>query len=387
MGDLAGSTINASKRKRAIQSLVSQGFTFDQATKFYDKTSKVSTDAVSQLKIEGVIDNEGKFVDTPENREIYQEAVASEQKETENVLKMYNEQGYSVAADPSTGDMYKIPIGDLGMNEEIEFHSPSSKLPVIKRPFLINMIDSQFKTHAIVVNSNRSTETMITGIKLNPSPDSLTINSSKIINRYHTMTRWVEDHWGDEIDTVTFSGGTFSFFGYRNSTVDKTKVPVNASISQSATNQVGLDSTDSSQAAAVNHTSSDVLGSDINNVAAPDTGLTVQYRQDTGSYQMLKALSNFFNYNGVIYQDDRTYGGTGKARDSFLKDPDNVYFLDHHPRTGMIKERLYVKILFDYMSIIGYFETFDIMEEATSPFKMTYNVVFKAEQTEYQMQG
>jgi len=378
MGTLAGATINAALRDQTIASFVSQGFTKQQATYFYDAMSKLSDSAVTALKLQGVLDKEGNLIDTPRNRGVYEYYVAQEQETKDNILKMYNEQGYSVTANPQTGAMYKVPISDLDMSEEIEFHSPSSRLPVLHRPFLINMIDSQFKRHAIIVNKGKSTETMITGIKLSPSPESLTINSAKIINRYHTMTRWVEEHWGDEIDTVTFSGGTFSFFGYQNSTIDKTKIPVNVPTVD--------ESSESSQITATKNKNT-VRGYDIIVPASPDTGLTLKYRQETGPYQMLKALSNFFNYNGVIYQDNETYDGVGRAQDAFLEDTGNVYFLTRHPRTGMIKERLYIKVTFDYVSLIGYFETFDIIEEATKPYKMTYNAVFKAEQTEYQMQA
>jgi hypothetical protein len=33
----------------------------------------------------------------------------------------------------------------------------------------------------------------------------------KIINRTQSMTAWIEDHWGEELDTVSIQGNTASF--------------------------------------------------------------------------------------------------------------------------------------------------------------------------------
>ena len=34
---------------------------------------------------------------------------------------------------------------------------------------------------------------------------------------------------------------------------------------------------------------------------------------------------------------------------------------------------------YDYLTLLGRFETFDIIEDATKPFRFTYNIIFKAE--------
>lgn len=223
--------------------------------------------------------------------------------------------------------MYKLRL-EGALKEELEIRPNIKKTPN-ERPFLIQMVDSNLRTHGIVID-----DILISSIKLNPNPTTLTINSSKIINRYHTMTRWVEEHWGDEIDTITFSGSTFSFFA------------------RPAEGHQG-------------------------------SGLALRDRQNTKPYILMKELVKIFRYNGTIYQDASTYNQSD-ATQRFLQYPGiSKNFLLNHPRKGMIKERLYVNIFFDYVSFVGYFETFDIIEDAKNPYQFTYNAIFKAERTKY----
>ena len=245
--------------------------------------------------------------------------------------------GFTVSYNPAIGAMQKISNESLGLNDEIEIRPTYSKRVPNENPFMIEMVDTQFKSYAILLENG----VVITFMKLAPNPTTLTINSSKIINRYNTMTRWVEEHWGDEIDNITFSGSTFAFL---------------------AATSEGI----------------------------PDTGLTVQYRNDTQSYAMLREMSKLFMYNGMLFQDNKTYEGSGKQLgefanpvDRFLTDGGNYRFLEKHPREGMAKERLYVRLFFDYVSAIGYFDSFDIVEDSTAPFKMTYSIIFKSEKTTY----
>jgi hypothetical protein len=187
--------------------------------------------------------------------------------------------------------------------------------------------------------------TVVRALKLSPNPDTLSISSGKIVNKYNTMTRWVEEHWGDDMDTISFSGSTFSFM-----TLDP---------------------------------------------GGPAEGLTVINRRDTNSFLMLKELVRFFRVNGCIIQDSKSYSDNlnsglltssgvvqaGNTVESFLLD--NPNFIGHHPRDGMIKERLYVKVTFDFVSFIGYFESFDLIEDAANPYRLTYNAAFKSEKTTY----
>jgi len=245
--------------------------------------------------------------------------------------------GFSIFSNPSTSDMIKLSNKSLGLTKEREIRPSYTKRIKGEIPFLIQMVDRDFKSYGIGIAGN----TILTSVKLTPNPETFTINSSKIINRYNTMTRWVEEHWGDEIDNITFSGSTYSFFAHQTEGI-------------------------------------------------PEVGLTLKYRNGTKSYEMLRELSKIFQVNGMIYQDNKTYEGSGvdlagytSPTDIYLNDPDYSNFILRHPREGLAKERLYINMQFDYVSVLGYFENFDIVEEEGSPFRMTYNSVFKAEKTKY----
>lgn len=233
----------------------------------------------------------------------------------------------TIGSDGGEGRMYKFRLLNE-LKEEQEIRPNLRRLPN-ERPFYIQMVDSDLRSHGIVID-----DILITSIRLAPNPSTLTINSAKIVNRYHTMTRWVEVHWGDEIDTITFSGSTFSFFGH------------------------------------------EITG-------LGNTGLTLKGRQKTKAYQYIRELSKIFKYNGAIYQDSATFNDS-EATTKFLQN--NFLSSDmklRHPRVGMIKERLYLNMFFDYVSFVGRFETFDIIEDSSNPFQFTYNAVFKAERTKY----
>jgi hypothetical protein len=241
----------------------------------------------------------------------------------------------------NNSDMYKFNLNDAGLSEAKEI-APFLKRNYDVRPMYVQMVDSDFKSVGIGLSDG----IVITSLKLNPNPTSINISSAKIINRYHTLTRWVEEHWGDEIDVVSANGSTYAFIAFATD---------------------GLS----------------------------DAGLTVAQRDKTKAYLMLKELVKIFQTNGCIYQDSSTYEGSQfspgtilsvtdlTATDKFLMDPTNSYFLNKHPREGMIKERLYINLYFDYLSVTGYFESFDILQEAGSPYKFTYSFVFKAEKTKY----
>lgn len=212
-------------------------------------------------------------------------------------------------------------------------------------PFYIEMVDSDLNTVGIQV----PTQDVIMSMQLTPTPNTMSINSGKVINRVNTMTRWVEEHWGDEITNVSFSGSSYSFI-------------------------------------------------------LQNFGLDTENRNQSKGYQFMQEMIRIFEYNGLLYQDERTYEGTdlissdtnllynanSNAYDSaanlFYKDPLNAYFRNRHPRRGMIKERLYINLVFDYLSLTGRFESFDIIEDAKVPYRFTYNVNFKAERTRY-LQG
>jgi len=226
-----------------------------------------------------------------------------------------------------------------GSTVEKDF-KPTSRRSVSEAiPFIMKMVDRNLRTSGIKLGSSVGDPAMfvLTGVKFSPNPTTFSINSAKIINRYNTMTRWVEEHWGDEIDSIMFSGSTLSFLGY------------------------------------------DLGGLE-------DTGLTVRNRGATRPYALMKEMVRFFKNNGIIFQDRNNYEDMdvlGSPTFRFVNDPSNARFLQDHPLVGVPKERLYINLFFDYVSFLGRFESFDIIEESANPYRFTYNCVFKAERTKY----
>jgi hypothetical protein len=233
-----------------------------------------------------------------------------------------------------TPDIKKVTLNSTDESRFVEIRPPIRRLPN-ETPVYIEMIDANMQPCAIQMSNGIT----IQALRLAPNPDTMTINSAKIVNRYNTMTRWVEEHWGDEMDTVNLSGSSFSFLSF---------VPDNVK-----------------------------------------PGLSVTNRRNTDSYKMIKELVKFYRTNGCIYQDRDTYlsndeNSTNKSAasdslDRFLSD--NPSFRGNHPRAGMIQERLYIKFSFDYVSFIGYLESFDLIEDSASPYRLTYNIIYKAEKT------
>jgi hypothetical protein len=251
------------------------------------------------------------------------------------------------------GETFALPQEVPSFSTYKEIYAPGAVVekdftPLNKRgipeaiPFLMKMVDRNLKTSGISLRNitNDPSLYVLTGLKLSPNPTTFSINSAKIINRYNTMTRWVEEHWGDEIDSLMFSGSTLSFLGYGPSS----RGP------------------------------------------GGDVGLTVTDRGYTNAYAMIKEMVRFFKNNGMIYQDNKTFDGMGipgSSTEKFLANSFNSKFRENHPLTGVAKERLYINLFFDYVSFIGYFESFDIIEDSNAPYRFTYNCVFKAERTKY----
>lgn len=218
----------------------------------------------------------------------------------------------------------------------VEIQPPYVRKVPNETPMIIDYVDSNIKPVLIEFQDGAKLE----ALKLTPNPDSLVISSSKIINRYNTMTRWVEEHWGDEIDNINFSGSTYSF----NVRVDDGKY----------------------------------------------TGLTAMQRNSSEAYKFLKALVDIYRTNGYLYQEKNGYASS-KAPQNDKEQFDytmvnryllqNPSFQNNHPRQGMIRERLYNRISFDYVTFLGYFESFDITEDSSNPYRLVYNTVFKAEKT------
>lgn len=219
--------------------------------------------------------------------------------------------------DPPTGkDILQVP----GASRESEY-----------LPMFFDMVDRDLTRKDILLG----TDLLVSTIKMNPNPESMQVNSQKKINRYMTMTRFVEEHWGDEIDTVSLSGSTYSFFGF-----------------------YGKNSAD-------------------------NRGLSNIDRSNTAAYEYLRQLIRFYQMNGCVYQGSGDYESDTELTSGYLHDFERKFpeSKDNHPRKGMIKERLYVRMNYDYLTLLGRFESFDIVEDQSMPYRMQYNAIFKAEKT------
>jgi len=250
-------------------------------------------------------------------------AIAAPQPVSSVILNIPSIRG---ATDPNQNTNYMQKIDVTDPVDGLEIRPPLKPQQGIS--MYIEMMDSDQNRKGIVLNQNY----IVTTLKLSPNPENFTVNSAKKINRYHTMTGWVEEHWGDEIDTASISGSTFSFFG------------------------VGPD--------------------------APLVGLTYAWKDYTKAYQYLRQLVKLYQLNGCLYHNGSDYDNSNYlSQVDFLNS--NPEFVNNHPYKGMIKERLYLKLYYDYIVLIGRFDSFDIIEDSKSPFRLTYNLVFKAEKTIY----
>lgn len=169
----------------------------------------------------------------------------------------------------------------------------------------------------------------ISSLQLNISPNTLNISASKKVNRVQTFTRWLEEHWGDELDQISFGGSTFAFIDFKGA------------------------------------------------------GLCVESRELTDPYQELQYLTNIYKSNGCTYQGEQL-GSVLSPREFFnYGNPAIPYYVRRHPRVGFIKSRVHIKLRCDFLEAIGYFESFDVVEDAGSPFKLNFSVSFRSEHTRW----
>jgi hypothetical protein len=241
-----------------------------------------------------------------------------------------------------------VPLDPTGIQEAPTWYNQDSMYR--RRPvgdfFMVEMVGlKNVGSSTQLVRLNVPTASAeISSLMLNLSPNSLIVNSSKKITRSQTLTRWLEEHWGSEMDQVSFSGTSFSFLNFTN------------------------------------------------NGTTPGTGLCVNSRNMTAPYKELSHLISIYKTNGCIYQQDSLYGdkwdaiigNTAKvqAREFFnYADPGKTYTHSAHPRAGMVKARVYIKLTCDFVQFIGYFESFDVVESASTPYSLNFTASFRSEFT------
>ena len=187
-------------------------------------------------------------------------------------------------------------------------------------PFYIEMVNSS----GVGVSIKAQDGTEILGIKLMINPATMSVNMSKIVNRTQTMTAWFEDHWGEEMDTVTLQGSTAAFVVGANRLWGAGKI----------------------------HQGQNLETDPVAVVSGVEPGITTRYRRLSVSYREWKKLIQLFSTNGCVFDNQ-----------------------------GFVKDRHFIRLTYDYASFIGYFESVDTTEDSNSPYRFTYNITFRAEKT------
>ena len=204
--------------------------------------------------------------------------------------------------------------------------------------FFIQTVDSTGKVLTYTINGY----TLI-GLVLLINPTTASVNLSKMVNRTQTMTAWWEDHWGEELDTITFAGSSAGFLW-------EGPVPIVAPNTSSSTFQT----TDQAQDVYDQYNQIPDMGIVDPHGVGDVSGLTVRRRRDTVAYDEFRKIIQLMNANGATF--------------------------DLH---GRVNNRAYIELRYDYAAYRGYFESFDITENAESPFKFNYITTFKSEKTIY----
>jgi len=190
----------------------------------------------------------------------------------------------------------------------------------------------------------------IVGVRLMVNPNSLSLNMSRIVNRTQTMTAWLEEHWGEEIDTVTLQGNNAAFVIGANTLRDIGTKYVRSKASDDPKSKAAARSEFYPSIGVDNFVEESTSSPNL----ALDPGLTTRFRRYSVSYQEMRKLCEIFSANGCIYDQN-----------------------------GFISDRKYIQLSYDYSCYRGYFESIDITEDAETPFRFTYTITFKSERTEF----
>lgn len=244
------------------------------------------------------------------------------------------------------GNLYSNNLEDfLNTNASSQYYVPdldsylfnSRRIPkgYDKVRFYIQTVDKDGNAQAYTIQG----KTFI-GLVLLINPATMNANLSKIVGRTQTMTGWVEDHWGEELDTISFSGSSASFL-WGGPRPDFAQGPLS-------------DSPQEIRDVFSNYTNTPNLGSADPVGPGDHSGLTVKRRRDTMSYDEFRRIVHLMNTQAAKF-DIR----------------------------GFVKERFYIEMSYDYAAYRGYFESIDITEINDSPFKFNYIMTFKSEKTIY----
>lgn len=186
---------------------------------------------------------------------------------------------------------------------------------------------------------NKSTK--IKAVKLAVNPSTFELNGEKRVSIYKTLTRMVEEHYGDDLDTVSFTGSSLTFF------LDAAGAPV------------------------------------VKNYLSSGSVASGEDRQESDSFKNMQELLAVIRSNGINYFDERD---VKIPRFFYRRSEGNevkVVPLNRHPRAGMVACRNVAVIEYDMFRLFGYFESFSLEEDSSKPFRFEYNVSFRVERLEY----
>jgi hypothetical protein len=205
-----------------------------------------------------------------------------------------------------------------------------------KVKFIVQTVDGDGRPFKYTIG-----DCCVIGLVLIVNPSSVSVNLSKIVNRTQTMTTWVEDHWGEELDTITFQGSSAGFLW-------EGPLPYVQGF------QEGTRTTGQVQRVFNQYNDISDLGSTEPHGVGDNDGLTVRRRRDTVAYNEFRQFMQLANANSAIFD-----------------------------LRGMVSDRLFIQLSYDYACYRGYFESFDLTENAETPFRFIYTITFKSEKTIY----
>ncbi len=182
------------------------------------------------------------------------------------------------------------------------------------------------------------------GLVLLINPSSVNVNLAKIVSRSQTMTSFVEEHWGEELDTITFTGSGAAFI-WGGPAQKEPLGPIKATSEEIRTLYN-------------NYMQIPDLGTNEPVGPGDHSGLTVKRRRNTLSYDEFRKMVWLMQGNGAEF--------------------------DLH---GLVRERYFIQLSYDLVSYRGYFESMDITETADNPFRFIYTITFKSEKTVYSYLG
>ncbi len=214
-------------------------------------------------------------------------------------------------------------------------HTSKGKYPAYV-PFILAMVDKNLNLQTLPYPSQEGQQTTDTiyGVELFVNPTSISNNMSRIVTRTQTMTAFVEEHWGEELDTLTFQGSTATFVLGGNDIY-------------------AVRMYDSPQSPIVNFYG--YAGAEVTSVrddVAP--GITTSQRRSSVSYKQFLRVIDLFRSNGCTFD-----------------------------KNGFVKNRYYILLSYGMQAYRGLFESIDVTEDAMNPFRFIYTITFKSEETAF----